>query len=93
MARNVSKELSFVLPDESGSTTTLHGYWGQNIYLKLPNVTLHDVDYISVWSAKDNKDYGVIAIPHPIKVPDKTDLEEDVSCKNSSCFCYKTSFI
>lgn len=67
-----------LLPDENGSLKNLHAYWGGNIYLNLLNITIHDIDYVHVWS-KDENNHGSVAIPKNLPIPEKVDLEEDVS--------------
>lgn len=80
VARNISTGLFLVLPEENSFTDNLHPHWGQNVYLTLRNnVTIYDVDYVSVWSKRDERDYGKISIPKGIKLPENPNQQENVS--------------
>lgn len=82
-AYNSTLNISVTFLDKSNSTDELHAYWGENIYLKLiSNVTVYDVKDINVWSKSSSRIYGNIVVPNGIKVPENTNVEEDVRVYN-----------
>lgn len=64
------------VPDEDGSISNLHSYFGENVYIKLQNVTLKNVSYFGVWSVSEKKVYGHVAIPRILNVSDQMGCEQ-----------------
>lgn len=65
-----------LVPDEDGSLSSLHSYFGENIYIKLQNVTFNNVEYFGVWSVAEKKSYGSVQIPRNLNVSDEIGHEQ-----------------
>lgn len=60
-----------LVPDENGSSKSIAGYSGQNIYITLPDgVTVDKIDYLGVWCIQYKHNFGHVIIPKNIKMPE-----------------------
>lgn len=58
------------VPDETGSLEPLGAYDGQDIILELPgNLTIFDIDWLSIYDLSDQENYGSVFIPSHLSVP------------------------
>ena len=58
------------IPNEKGSYDVLSGYNGESIVLQLPNdLTVHDINYLSMWCIEYKHDFGHVLIPDSLLVP------------------------
>ncbi|XP_021968690.1 protein Skeletor, isoforms B/C [Folsomia candida] len=58
------------IPDERGVSDKLNGYNGKDIELALPNdISVKDIDYISVWCKRYGTNFGHVTIPKNLNVP------------------------
>lgn len=72
----ISSTPILLLLNEDVSAKALHGYWGQNVYLRLPNsITIYNIINIDVWSSITKEIYGNITIPSNVEV---SQMEENV---------------
>ena len=58
------------VPDENGGTLPLKAYRGKTIVITLPDdVTVYDIDYLSVWCEEYSVNFADLAIPKNLNVP------------------------
>lgn len=58
------------VPDETGSLEPLGAYEGEDIILELPgNMTIFDIDWISIYDTVEQENYGSFIIPSHLNVP------------------------
>lgn len=58
------------VPNELGSYEVLRGYQGEDIEIQLPgNLTVYDIDWLSVWCVEYRHNFGHIFIPKDLDVP------------------------
>lgn len=58
------------VPDETGALEPLGAYDGQSIVLELPgNLTIFDIDWLSIYDTQINESIGSVAIPSHLSVP------------------------
>ena len=58
------------VPDENDSTEPLKEYSGQTIEIMLPDdITVHDIDYLSVWCKAYEINFAHVEIPEDLNVP------------------------
>ncbi|XP_063988735.1 protein Skeletor, isoforms B/C isoform X1 [Diachasmimorpha longicaudata] len=58
------------VPNEIGSLTKLRGYQGEDIEIVLPgNLTVFDIDWLSVWCVQYKHNFGHVMIPKDLDVP------------------------
>ncbi|XP_043256942.1 protein Skeletor, isoforms B/C [Colletes gigas] len=58
------------VPNERKSLAPLRGYQGEDIEIVLPgNMTVYDIDWLSVWCVKYGQNFGHVFIPKDLRVP------------------------
>lgn len=58
------------VPNERKSLAPLKGYQGEDIEIVLPgNLTVHDIDWLSVWCVQYKHNFGHVLIPKDLDVP------------------------
>ncbi|KAF5292867.1 hypothetical protein FQR65_LT11119 [Abscondita terminalis] len=58
-----------LVPDETGSNSSISAYTGQSVYITLPhNVTITDIEYFGVWCIQCHQYFGHTTIPKNITV-------------------------
>ncbi|XP_037501293.1 LOW QUALITY PROTEIN: protein Skeletor, isoforms B/C-like [Rhipicephalus sanguineus] len=58
------------IPDEKGYLEPLGRYEEKTIQLTLPGkMTVFDIDWLSVWNAESNENYGSVIVPHGQDIP------------------------
>ncbi|XP_057339793.1 protein Skeletor, isoforms B/C isoform X2 [Microplitis mediator] len=62
--------MGFKVPNEVGGVTKLRGYQGEDIEIVLPgNLTVFDIDWLSVWCVQYKHNFGHVLIPKDLDVP------------------------
>lgn len=62
--------LGIKVPNEMGSLDPLRGYQGEDIEVVLPkNLTVYDIDWLSVWCVQYKHNFGHVLIPKDLDVP------------------------
>ncbi|XP_074107985.1 protein Skeletor, isoforms B/C [Cotesia typhae] len=62
--------MGFKVPNEVGGLTKLRGYQGEDIEIVLPgNLTVFDIDWLSVWCVQYKHNFGHVMIPKDLDVP------------------------
>ena len=57
----MAEEITFSIPF---SYEVLRGYEGEDIEIQLPdNLTVYDIDYLSIWCVEYRHDFGHVLIP------------------------------
>ena len=70
----------------------LRGYEGEDIEIQLPgNLTVYDIDYLSIWCVKYAHDFGHVLIPpaRELWVPPALGQTRIKVGLSVSCRCYK----
>ncbi|CAG0899746.1 unnamed protein product, partial [Cyprideis torosa] len=58
------------VPDENGGVAPLKAYRGKTIVITLPDdITVYDIDYLSVWCEEYSVNFADLAIPKNLNVP------------------------
>ncbi|XP_034940095.1 protein Skeletor, isoforms B/C isoform X2 [Chelonus insularis] len=58
------------VPNEMGGLTKLRSYYGEDIEIVLPaNLTVFDIDWLSVWCVQYRHNFGHVMIPEDLDVP------------------------
>lgn len=58
------------IPDETGALDPLGAYDGEDIVLELPgNLTIFDIDWLAIFDASEQENYGSVIIPSHLSVP------------------------
>ncbi|XP_059352990.1 protein Skeletor, isoforms B/C-like isoform X2 [Daphnia carinata] len=58
------------VPNELGDTNVLRGYQGEDIEIQLPgDLTVHDIDWLSLWCIAFRENFGHVMIPKDLDVP------------------------
>ncbi|KAK2712802.1 protein Skeletor, isoforms B/C-like [Artemia franciscana] len=60
----------FIVPDEKGYIDNLRPYSGEDVILVLPgDVTVNDVDWLSIFNIETNENLGSVLVPDSLNVP------------------------
>ncbi|XP_077992576.1 protein Skeletor, isoforms B/C-like [Glandiceps talaboti] len=57
------------VPDENGRTGKLYGYNGQTISIKMDDLTVFDIEWLSMWCVIATQDFGNVLIPDELNIP------------------------
>nr|CAH0099112.1 unnamed protein product [Daphnia galeata] len=58
------------VPNELGDQNVLRGYQGEDIEIQLPgDLTVHDIDWLSLWCVSFKQNFGHVMIPKNLDVP------------------------
>jgi hypothetical protein len=83
------------VPDENGGTAPLPAYKDKTIVLTLPgDLTVYDIDYLSVWCDEYSVDFGHVKIPKNLNVPPSLRMlgvAPQVSFSSSTSFLSKNN--